>query len=137
MQPSASIKNPDEQVRTTIELIFARFEPFGTINTAFVSLAEDGIEIPVRDGGRDRIRWQHASDEAVRRLLKNPLYAGAYVDGRRQVEASVDADQQPLKRIREQPDSNWHVLIKDHHEGYISWETHRAQPASYRVQSTQ
>jgi DNA invertase Pin-like site-specific DNA recombinase len=116
-------KSPDQQIRTTIELIFARFEQFGTINTAFVSLAEEGIELPVRDGGGDRIRWQQASYEAVRRMLKNPVYAGAYVYGRRQVEAYVDADQQPLKRIREQPDSNWHVLIKDHHEGYISWET--------------
>jgi len=37
-------KSPDERIRTTIELIFARFEQFGTINTAFISLAEEGIE---------------------------------------------------------------------------------------------
>ncbi len=116
-------KTPDQQIRTTIALIFARFEQFGTINTAFLSLAEEGIEVPVRDGAGDRVRWQQASYEALRRVLKNPVYAGAYVYGRRQVEHCLDADQQPLKRILEQPDSHWHVLIKDHHEGYISWET--------------
>ena len=56
-------------------------------------------------------------------MLKNPVYAGAYVYGRRQVETYLDTDQQPLKRMREQPDSHWHVLIKDHHEGYITWES--------------
>jgi len=116
-------KTPDEQIRTTIALIFARFEQFGTIHTAFLSLAEKGIEVPVRDGAGGRVRWQQASYEALRRVLKNPVYAGAYVYGRRQVEHCLDADQQPHKRIVEQPDSHWHVLIKDHHEGYISWET--------------
>ena len=116
-------KTPDEQVRTTTALIFARFEQFGTIHTAFLSLAEAGIEVPVRAGEGDRIRWQQASYEALRRVLKNPVYAGAYVYGRRQVEHCLDADQQPHKRIREQPESHWHVLIKDHHEGYIAWET--------------
>ena len=133
-------KSPDEQIRTTIELIFARFEQFGTINTAFISLAEEGIELPVRDGGGDRIRWQRAEYEALRRVLKNPVYAGAYVYGRRQVETYLDTDHQPLKRLREQPDSNWHVLIKDHHEGYISWETfernQRRIAANRRGQST-
>lgn len=116
-------KTPDEQVRTTIELIFARFEQFGTIHTAFVSLAEEGIEIPVRDAAGERIRWQPATYEPLRRMLKNPIYAGAYVYGRRQVEEYLDAEQQPHKRMRERPDCDWHVLIKDHHEGYISWES--------------
>ena len=55
-------------------------------------------------------------------MLKNPVYGGAYVYGRRQVEERLDAEQRPIKRVREQPDKNWHVLIEDHHEGYISWE---------------
>lgn len=133
-------KSPDEQIRTTIELIFTRFEQFGTINTVYTSLAEEGIELPVRNGGGDRIRWQRAEYEALRRVLKNPLYAGAYVYGRRQVETYLDTDQQPLKRGREQPDSDWHVVIKDHHEGYISWETfernQRRIAANRRGQST-
>ena len=104
-------------------MIFARFEQFGTIHTAFLSLAEAGIEVPVRDGRGDQVRWQQASYEALRRVLKHPVYAGAYVYGRRQVEHCLDADQQLHRRIVEQPDSHWHVLIKDHHEGYISWET--------------
>ena len=67
-------KTPDEQVRTTIELIFARFEQFGTIHTAFISLAEEGIEIPVREAAGERIRWQPATYERLRRMLKNPMY---------------------------------------------------------------
>lgn len=56
------------------------------------------------------------------RLLKNPVYAGAYAWGRRQVEERLDSEQRPVKRVRGRAREAWHVLIKDHHEGYMSWE---------------
>jgi excisionase family DNA binding protein len=34
----------------------------------------------------------------------------------------LDAEQRPVKRVRSRPPEEWHVLIRDHHEGYISWE---------------
>ena len=55
-------------------------------------------------------------------MLNNPIYAGAYVYGRRQVEEIVDEGLQPKKRIKKVEQSDWHVLIKDHHKGFICWE---------------
>jgi hypothetical protein len=55
-------------------------------------------------------------------MLKNPTYAGAYVYGRRQVQESLDDSLRPKRRMREVERQKWHVLLKDHHEGYISWE---------------
>ncbi len=56
------------------------------------------------------------------RLLKNPIYAGVYAWGRRQVEERLDSEQRPVKRLRSRAREAWHALIKEHHEGYISWE---------------
>ena len=35
----------------------------------------------------------------------------------------------PKKRMRHLPRSEWQVLIKEHHEGYIDWRTYEANQA--------
>jgi len=113
---------PDDEVRSTIEGIFERFDQLGTIHQVHGSLAEEGLRAPVRSGPKKKLEWAVPSYEYLRRMLTNPVYAGAYVYGRRQVEEILDASQRPVKRVRERPRKEWHALIRDHHEGYISWE---------------
>jgi excisionase family DNA binding protein len=114
-------KVADEQVRYAIEGVFERFEQQGTVHRVQCELAEAGLQVPARRGG-DRIEWVVPNYGYLNRLLKNPLYAGAYVWGRRQVEESLDRQQRPIKRVRQRPREQWRVLIRDHHEGYITWE---------------
>jgi len=116
------VKAPDEQVRSAIELIFARFEQWGTIHRVQSSMAEDGLLVPILSGRRQRLRWGPPDYAHLRRILIHPIYAGAYCYGRRQVEQYLDADQRPLKRVKERPRQQWHVLIWDHHEAYLSRE---------------
>jgi excisionase family DNA binding protein len=54
--------------------------------------------------------------------LTNPVYSGAYAFGRRSVEVKIQNGRKRtvLRRLRHWKD--WKVLIKDHHESYISWE---------------
>ena len=117
-------KDPDAQVRSAIELIFRRFAELGTIHGVFVTLAEDGVEMPLMSGPRGKFRWSVPVYDALRRLLIHPVYAGAYVYGRRQVEEFLDAEQRPRKRMRWRSREEWTVLIPDHHEGYISWDVY-------------
>lgn len=116
------VKTADEQVRSAIELMFARFEQLGTIHRVQSSMSEDGLQVPIVSGPRQRLRWGRPDYAHLRRILSHPIYAGAYCYGRRQVEQFLDADQRPEKRIREQPRQQWHVLIREHHEPYVSWE---------------
>lgn len=58
----------------------------------------------------------------MRDVLWNPEYAGAYVYGRYRYEKGVTADGQIKTTVIEKPMDEWEVLIKDHHEGYVSWE---------------
>jgi hypothetical protein len=116
-------KSPDEQVQAVIDLVFKRFLELGTVNQSAAFLFEVGIELPVRSGKGGKLEWKPASYQRVHRVLTNPFLAGAYVYGRRQVEEFLDASNLPAKRMRERDQKEWRVFIKDHHEGYISWET--------------
>ncbi len=116
------IKDPDEQVRSSIDLVFKRFANLGTIHQAHLSLVEEGFRLPTLNGAGHELRWVIPSYAYLQRILENPLYAGAYVYGKRQVEQTLDSSQRPRKRLRKRPLKHWHVLIHNHHEEYISWE---------------
>lgn len=115
-------KTPDEQVRSSIASVFARFDELGSVHRVHCALVEQGLRVAVRAGRGAALRWGVPSEGYVSRLLKNPVYAGAYAWGRRQVEERLDSEQRPVKRVRGRAREAWHVLIKDHHEGYMSWE---------------
>ena len=115
------VKTPDEQVQSTIELIFDRFERLGSMHQVHGSLADDEITVPTIRRPSGPVTWVRPTYSYVQRLLRNPFYAGAYAYGRRQTEEVLDEEQRPVKRVREMSQSQWHVLIKEHHEGYIDW----------------
>ncbi len=115
-------KDPDTQVRSVIHLIFERFSQLGTIGQVQQSLIEEGVVLPVMNGPGHSLVWSSPNYSFVQRVLKNPIYAGAYAFGRTEVMEVLDAEQRPQKRIRKRSREQWPVLITDHHAGYISWE---------------
>jgi hypothetical protein len=58
--------------------------------------------------------------------VRNPVYAGAYTYGKTRHERYVDDAGVVRHRIRALPQSEWGVLIRDHHVGYIDWDTYEA-----------
>jgi hypothetical protein len=58
----------------------------------------------------------------VHYLLTNPVYAGAYAFGRTTSKVSVDEGRKRIKRGLRRPQTEWDVLLKDQHEGYITWD---------------
>ena len=114
-------KSPDEQVVSTLELVFGRFDQLGTVHQTQCSLCEENRLVPVM-GGRRQLSWKLPSYAYVHRILTNPMYAGAYAYGQRQTEQRLDESLLPVKRIRKRAREQWHALIQDHHEGFISWE---------------
>jgi hypothetical protein len=69
-------------------------------------------------------------------VLKNPAYAGAYVHGRYGSRRSVDEDGTVRTMMFERPRAEWPVLIKDHHEGYITWAGYLANEAKLAANRT-
>ena len=115
-------KDPDEQVAAVVREVFERFARLGTVHQTHLSLTEEGIQIPVRSGAGPGVVWTVARYDQIRGMLHNPIYAGAYVYGRRQAEEVLDGALKARKRMKAVAPEQWHALLKDHHEGYIDWE---------------
>jgi hypothetical protein len=52
---------------------------------------------------------------------KHPTYAGAYVFGRTGSPVTIESGRKRIVRGFQRERHDWEVLIKDHHEGYITW----------------
>jgi len=118
--------HPDEAVITAIRSIFARFAETGSARRVWLWLRDQGHKLPLQMSAHAEIRWVEASYHAIHQVLANPVYAGAYVYGKTRTEMTLDASGVRRKRIRLLPRDHWQVLIKEHHEGFIDWQTYEA-----------
>jgi DNA invertase Pin-like site-specific DNA recombinase len=118
--------HPDEAVITAIRSIFAHFAETGSARRVWLWLRDQGHKLPLQMSAHAEIRWVEASYHAIHQVLTNPVYAGAYVYGKTRTEMTLDASGARRKRIRLLPRNHWQVLIKEHHEGFIDWQTYEA-----------
>jgi DNA invertase Pin-like site-specific DNA recombinase len=119
------LKDPDELVRGRIELVFAQFERLGSVHRMLEWFVEQGLELPLRrrtGPNKGKLEWTRPTMEALRHILRNPFYTGAYVYGRRQVQAQLKKQGQPYSGVRELGPEQWKTFLPGHHEGYISPE---------------
>lgn len=118
--------HPDEAVITAIRTIFARFAETGSARRVWLWFRDQGLQLPLQMSARTEIRWVEASYHAVHQILSNPVYAGAYVYGKTRTETTLKPSGARRKRIKHLPRDQWQVLIKEHHRGYIDWQTYEA-----------
>jgi DNA invertase Pin-like site-specific DNA recombinase len=125
-RPSGEVcLDPDERVRETIRLVFDVFERRGSIHGVMRYLVEHGIALPdrARSGpARGEVAWQRPHRATICNILTSPIYAGAYVFGRRHGDSP---DPQVRRRQAQRPSrhpEDWRVLLKDRWPAYISWE---------------
>jgi excisionase family DNA binding protein len=112
---------PDEQVRHAIERVFVLWRRLGSARQVVMELIAEDQQLPRRTVGQRRIRWARASYGAVHDFLTNPVYAGAFVFGRKRREKRVDADGRVRAHDVEVPLGEWSVCLPEHHPGYVSW----------------
>lgn len=114
------VKDSDMQVREAIALFFRTFRIVGTAHGMASYYKKKGYLFPrrVHKGYRKgELIWTELVNSRILDTLHNPVYAGIYHYGEKQTVWTKDG-----KRIRPMPKEDWHVFIKDHHEGYISYE---------------
>ena len=126
--PSGEIAfDPDEQVQHVVRLIFRKFDELGTLHALVRYLAQQEIKLGVRlrEGpAKGALEWRSPKRTTLQALLKNPIYAGAYAYGRRQVDGRRKQAGHPSSGRVHQSPQQYHVLIKDYVPAYISWEQH-------------
>ena len=122
--------HPDEAVRGVISAVFSQFALCGSARGVWVWLKDEGLKFPMPHHsylrGDEELTWVEPTYTAVHKILTHPAYAGAYVFGMTRTQRYVDADGAVRTRLRRLPREEWQVLIEDHHEGYIDWETYVA-----------
>jgi DNA invertase Pin-like site-specific DNA recombinase len=117
-------KDPDQRVQEALSLVFAKFAEFHSARQVHVWLRDEGIALPVachRAAEGRSIAWRLPLYNTVHNILTNPVYAGAYAFGRTMSLVSLEDGRKRVRRGLRRPQSDWEVLLKDQHEGYITW----------------
>jgi DNA invertase Pin-like site-specific DNA recombinase len=128
------LKHPDQAVQGVIGVIFEQFAVRGSVRGVWLHLREAGLKLPLQRHGhlsaaqaaRQEITWVDPTYHAVHNVLTHPAYAGAYTYGRTRGEKYVTGDGVPRTRRRVLPQDQWQVLITDHHQGFLDWDTYQA-----------
>jgi len=130
---------PDEQARGVVQLIFAKFAELGSACAVLRYLRERQIRVgmrPHRRAEQGQLVWRRPNSATLQGMLHHPIYAGAYVYGRRTSD--------PRKRIPGRRGTgrawaapeDWQVLLKDQLPAYITWEQYETNQRRLRDNSS-
>jgi DNA invertase Pin-like site-specific DNA recombinase len=121
--------HPDQAVTGAIRAVFEKFAELGSVRQVWLWFRSRNLSFPLRSSAGSEIQWVTPTYTGLHHVLSSPVYAGAYVYGKSRCERYVDERGRLRKRIRRLPRSQWRVLIPDHHEGFIDWETYELNRA--------
>ena len=130
-QDGEILMHPDQAVTGAIHTIFEKFAQMGSVRRVWLWFLSKNLLFPLQSSLLPEIKWVTASYHAVHSILTNPTYAGVYTYGKTKQECFVDENGRIKKRVKRLPQSQWAVLIHDHHKGYIDWETY--EMIKYRI----
>ena len=118
------VKDPDLRIQTAIQLVFTKYRESWSARQTHLWFIANQVSLPVnrRGNGKASIEWQLPTLTFIGSILKNPIYAGAYVYGRRPTKMVVSEGRIVKRHAAVLPPEECRVFIRDHHEAYISWE---------------
>jgi DNA invertase Pin-like site-specific DNA recombinase len=114
--------DPDAEVQQAIRFLFRRFRAEGSAMAAVRYYIRNDLRFPVRRPTTGVAEWVRPLPTTVTRILRNPIYTGAYVYGRTETRPIIADGQLRRTRPFQLPEEEWKVCIRDHHPAYISWE---------------
>ena len=115
--------DPDERVSGAIRMVFSQYRALGSARQLFLWARQAGIMLPVvqRNLSVRKITWRPPAYHTVVQILHNPIYAGAYAFARRGNRMHVVDGRARKTSGHDRPMSEWGSLLRDNHEGYITW----------------
>jgi DNA invertase Pin-like site-specific DNA recombinase len=116
--------DPDLRLQEVIRAIFARFRDLGSARQVLLSMTADQVHFPrPSDEGRmTSFVWRPIRYRNVIAILKNPFYAGVYAYGKSEKRTAIVDGRARRSYGHGKPAGAWEVMIRDHHEGYITWD---------------
>ncbi len=127
--------DPDQRVQQALRLVFSKMAELGSVRQVLLWFRRERVPLPMRtfDQPGGQTVWNLPVYNSVLKVLTNPMYAGAYVFGKTQVRTAMVEGRARKTAGHKKPQSEWTVLLHDHHAGYISWkqyERHQAMIAA-------
>lgn len=118
--------DPDRRVQEVIRTVLDLFERLGSGRRVHRHMCREGLLFPRpvdgKSGSGVRI-WIRPAYRNVMSILQNPCYAGVYAYGRSTHRTQLVEGRLSKSYGHSRPMESWTVLLRDHHPGYISWET--------------
>ena len=122
--------DPDAEVRAAVADVFAAFRAGGSAFQVVVAFKDRLFPKRAYGGVWDgQLRRGPLTHSRVVKILENPIYAGAYVYGRAQSRRVVEPDGTVRTKVVHMSREKWPVVIRDHHEAYLSWDDYLANQA--------
>ncbi|WP_197412560.1 recombinase family protein [Novosphingobium sp. Fuku2-ISO-50] len=133
------IFDPDEQAQSVIRLVFDLFDRLRTVGAVLVYLIEHDVKMPVRrrhGPTRGDLEWHRPSRPGLYDMFSNPIYAGIYTWGRRQVDRRRQRPGRPGTGRRSRGPENVEVFLPDRLPAYISRDKFEQIQAQIRSNRT-
>ena len=107
-----------------IRLVFEKFRELGSSRQVYLWFLAAGLSLPVvrRNAVARHIEWRPAAYHTIHQILKSPIYAGAYAFGRTAGRTRIVDGRARKTGGHQRAMAEWSVLLRDNHEGYITWE---------------
>jgi excisionase family DNA binding protein len=118
--------DPDLRIRDAIAVVFSKFAELRSVRQVLLWFKQEAVSLPAAIyGPKGRsVQWKAPIYNTVLKILTNPVYAGAYAFGRTETRVRIDAGRKCVVRGHPRERERWGVLITEHHEGYIDWQTY-------------
>lgn len=121
-EDSKVVIDPDRRVREAIELVFRRYQTLGSVRQLLLWMREEKLSVPTTVGHNGPIVWKLPVYNSLHHMITNPCYAGIYAYGKTGDRTRLVEGSARKTHGHQKTRSQWAVLIRDHHPGYISWE---------------
>jgi DNA invertase Pin-like site-specific DNA recombinase len=127
-----AVLDPDEQAQHVVRLVFSAFSRIGTVNGVLRYLVSQEVQLPVRvhaGPSKGELEWHRPTRETLQNMLHNPVYAGYFAWGRRQVDQRRKAPGRPGTGRVVKDSTEWLVLLPGRLPAYITEEEYEANAA--------
>jgi hypothetical protein len=116
-------KDPDHRVQQAMELVFRKFIELGSVRQVLLWCRQENTCLPAfpHETGERKMVWKLPSYATLHSILTKPVYAGAYAYGKSETRTKIVEGRARKSAGHRKPQSEWKVLIKEHHPGYLSW----------------
>lgn len=123
--------DPDQRVQQALRLVFSKMTELGSVRQVLLWFRRERVPLPMRttESPGGQTVWNLPVYNSVLKLLTNPMYGGAYAFGKTMARTKVVEGRARKTSGHKKPRTEWTVLLRDHHAGYISWEQYERNQA--------